>query len=255
MSPCYDITLNPMIAPFVVDLRSVLGKDLAGLYLYGSSVSGGFDDGVSDVDLVAVVEPAVEELDIPALEAVHGRVAYRDPRWVDRLEIVYVARATVGGIVGRDRVAVISPAEPFHVSGPASDWLQNWYLVRETGVALLGPPPTALFRPISKADFLGAVRAYLQYLRGADALGYAVLSACRALCTLETRNACSKQEGAAWARDHLPEWAWLVDVALADRLSGGKRGFKEARTRVEARRFLNLAAALVPPQANPSGSR
>jgi hypothetical protein len=159
---------------------------------------------------------------------------------VDRLEIVYVAQMAVRRPVGRDHVAVISPGEPFHVTGPASDWLQNWYLVRETGVAIVGPPAAEVIAPVSRAAFLGALRAYLDYLRGTDSLGYAVLSACRGVRTLKTGRPCSKQEGALWARERMPEWAWLIDAALTDRLSPGQTGFDDPRARAAARRFVEL---------------
>jgi len=52
-------------------IRGVLGDDLVGLYLYGSAVSGGFDAGVSDLDLAAVTGPEVEALDLAGLERLH----------------------------------------------------------------------------------------------------------------------------------------------------------------------------------------
>lgn len=238
----YDPGLRPILEPLAHDLRAVLGDGLVGLYLYGSAVSGGFDPGVSDVDLVAVTERMVEDLDLTELESVHRRVVERDPSWLDRLEIVYVARNTLAGPIGQDPVAVISPGEPLHITGPASDWLQNWYLVRETGVTLEGPPPKDLIVPLAWTDYLVAVKAYLAYLRSSDPSSYAVLSACRALHTIETGAPCTKQEGAAWVRKRLPEWAWLIDLALKDRRTRGQSGFDAGLTRVAARRFVELAA-------------
>ena len=242
MSGSYDPALRPVLAPLTNDLREVLGDELVGLYLYGSAVSGGFDTDVSDLDLLAVTEPAVEDLDLARLNAVHRRVVERDPGWQDRLEVVYVARSTLADLVGQDPVAVISPGEPFHVTGPASDWLQNWYLVRETGVALTGPPAKDVIVAISRADYLSAIRAYLGYLRSAEPSSYGVLSACRALCTLEAATPCSKQEAAAWMRDRRREWAWLIDAALEDRRSRGNSGFVADPTASAARQFVELVA-------------
>jgi len=230
--------LRPVLEPLTRDLRAVLGEDLVGLYLYGSAVSGGFEPGVSDLDLVAVTRQRVDALDLAGLDRVHRAVVERDPTWADRLEIVYVAQGTLAGPIGDDPVAVISPGEPFHLSGPASDWLQNWYLVRETAVALVGPA-AAPITPITRAEFLAAVRSYLEYLRGVDSLGYAVLSACRCARTLETGEPGSKLEGAAWARDRMPQWSWLIDAAIADRRSQGQGGFDDAETQSAARRFVD----------------
>ena len=254
----YDPALDQVLSPLVTALRDVLGDDLIGLYLYGSAVSGGFDPGVSDLDLVAITRRPVGDLDLSGLDRVHRKVVDRDLGWSDRLEIVYVARGTLAGGAGsRDPLAVISPGEPFHVTGPASDWLQNWYLARETGISLFGPPAAEVMPRVSRADFLAAVSRYLEYLRGHGALPYAVLSACRAVRTLETGIQCSKQEGAAWVRERMPEWAWLIDAALACRLSGGAVGFDDARTREAAGRFVDLLAVTAQRSttlATPSGT-
>lgn len=168
--------------------------------------------------------------------------AGRDPSWIDRLEIVYVAHSTVVASIGQDSVAVISHGEPFHLTGPASDWLMNWYLVRETGVAVSGPPAIEVFAPTTGEQFLEAVRAYVEYLRDAKSLGYAVLSTCRAFRTLQSGEPCSKQEGATWTKQQMPEWAWLIDLALGDRLSRGG-DFDDELTRSAACRFVELVAA------------
>jgi predicted nucleotidyltransferase len=238
-----DPVLEDVLGPFLSDMRAVLGDGLIGLYLYGSAVTGGFDAGVSDLDLVAVTRGNVTELELSGLDKVHRKVIERDHAWADRLEIVYVARRTLSnGLASRDRLAVISPGEPFHVTGPASDWTQNWYLVRETGIALFGPSPSWVMPPISHADFLAAVGRYLDYLRNKPSLGYAVLSACRAVRTIQTGNQCSKQEGAVWVREQMPEWAWLINRALASRLSRGSVGFDDAQTREAASVFVGLLA-------------
>ena len=243
MPRAYDPVLDQVLAPLLTDLRGLLGDDLIGLYLYGSAVSGGFEPRVSDLDLVAIVRRSVADLDLSGLDRVHRKVVARDPDWSDRLEIVYVARgALAGGAGSPDLLAVISPGEPFHVTGPASGWLQNWYLARETGISLFGPPAPEVMPPVSHADFLAAVSQYLEYLRGQSAPPYAVLSACRAVRTLETGVQCSKLEGAAWMRERMPEWAWLIDAALACRLSGGAVGFDDVRTRKAAGRFVDLLA-------------
>lgn len=241
----YEPELRPVLAPLTNDLRDVLADDLVGLYLYGSAVSGGFDHGVSDIDLVAVTERPVAELDLTELDGVHRRFVERDPSWHDRLEIVYAARSTLSAPTGEDRIAVISPGEPFHLTGPASDWLQNWYLVQETGVPLVGPPARQVIAPLSRADYLGAVRAYLGYLRNAGPSSYAVLSACRAVRTLDTGKPCTKQEGAAWAADRYPEWRWLIDAALEDRRLRGKLSFGDREMLEAARTFVELLAESV----------
>jgi predicted nucleotidyltransferase len=240
-----------LLEALVSGITAILGDDLVAVWLFGSSVTGGFDPAVSDIDHVAVTSPNVEAVDLPGLERMHQQLARRHPDWEDRIEVVYVSRGalesfrtSVGGL------AVISPGEPFHVrDDPLSEWLQTWYLVRETGVALYGPSPAEIIPPIARAEFVAAIARYSGELRhrsraGATggAVAYAVLTMCRALLTVELGTTGSKQEAAAWVRERMPDWAWLIDSALECRRSRGTIGFADASSRADAERFIGLIA-------------
>ena len=80
----------PILEPLVTDIRGRLGEDLVGLYLYGSAVTGGFDPGVSDVDLMAVTAREVENLDMAGLEAMHRDLLRHHPDWKDRIDVTYI---------------------------------------------------------------------------------------------------------------------------------------------------------------------
>ena len=242
--------LEPLLEALVSDIRAVLGGDLLGIYLYGSSVSGGFDPGVSDLDLVAVTSAEVEEMNLADLEQMQLDIVRRNPEWTDRLEITYIGWTTLQSFrTSAGLLAVISPGEPFHVVGDVDEWLQNWYLVRETGVTLYGVAAADVIPPIARVEFVAAVVRYADWLRkrnhndlGPGSLAYAVLSLCRALQTVRTGMHCSKQEAAAWARERMPKWAWLIDAALRCRMSRGATGFDDELTRAAAETFIGLLA-------------
>jgi predicted nucleotidyltransferase len=247
-------SVDALLEGLVARIRAVLGDDLVGVYLYGSYVSGGFDPGVSDVDLVVVTSSKPEELDLEGLGRVHDAFVSANPDWNDRLEIVYVSRAALGSFrTSAARLAVISPGEPFHLrEDRVVEWLQNWYLIRETGVVLDGPPAASLVPPIAMAEFVAAAARYAdqisrQSLRDASpgARAYAVVTISRALRTVETQAHASKHEGAAWARERMPEWAWLIDEALRCRLSKGTLGFDDERSRAGAEEFIAEVAARI----------
>ena len=242
--------LEPLLEALVSDIRAVLGGDLLGIYLYGSSVSGGFDPGVSDLDLVAVTSAEVEEMNLADLEQMQLDIVRRNPEWTDRLEITYIGWTTLQSFrTSAGLLAVISPGEPFHVVGDVDEWLQNWYLVRETGVTLYGVAAADVIPPIARVEFVAAVVRYADWLRkrnhndlGPGSLAYAVLSLCRALRTVCTGSPCSKQEGAAWARERMPKWVWLIDAALRCRMLRGATGFDDELTRAAAETFIGLLA-------------
>ena len=240
---------DAILKTLVAEIGDVLGDDLVGIYLYGSYVSGGFDPGVSDLDLVAVSAPRVEAIDLGGLERMHRNIERRYPEWRDRIEVVYIGRAALRTFrTSRGPLAVISPGEPFHLRRePPVAWLQNWYLVRETGVTLHGLAPAAIVPPIAWTEFVAATVRYAEELRGrslgesgAGSLAYTVLTLCRALRTVRMQALGSKQEAAAWARERMPDWAWLIDATLRHRLSRGTTGFDDERMRAAAQRLIGL---------------
>ncbi len=70
----------------------MLGDGLVGLYLYGSMVTGDFDDHISDVDLLAVITAPLNEDEFRRLDAVHRSVEQHHPEWSDRIEIAYPSK-------------------------------------------------------------------------------------------------------------------------------------------------------------------
>lgn len=129
---------------------------------------------------------------------------------------------------------MISPGEPFHARDGVELWLQNFYLARQTGVALVGPHPTRTVPQIEWDEFIASTIRYADEVGArvrsddpAGSLAYDILTLCRALCTVSSDSTCSKSDGAVWVRSRMPEWAWLIDAAGEARLSGGRSGLPE----------------------------
>ena len=245
---------DAFLEDLVSRIHRELGDGLVAVYLYGSYVSGGFDPGVSDLDLVAVTGADAGDLDLAGLDRVHRDVVSREPEWDDRLEIVYVGRAALQAFrTTEGPLAVISPGEPFHLrSDRLTDWVQNWYLVRETGVTLYGPPAADIVPAIEWSEFVAATARYAGEISArnladasAQTLAYEVLTMCRAFMTVHTQTHPTKQDAAAWTQEQLPDWAWLIDVALRCRLSRGTVGFDDDESRAAAAEFVALIARSV----------
>jgi hypothetical protein len=245
------VTTDHLPAAFIEELttglKSALEPDLVAVYLYGSAVSGGFDAGVSDVDLVVVIERDLDADAIARIESFHTQTVDRHPEWQDRLELVYLRRATLAQFRAGGAICVISPGEPFHLRDGIELWLQNFYLVREMGVTLVGPGPTVTIPEISWQEFLAATTRYAEEVRVRSlhdatpgSRAYNVLTMCRALCTVRSNRPCSKQEGAAWVRTEMPEWAYLIDAAECCRLSRGRTGFTDSETVRAAERLIAI---------------
>lgn len=219
--------MNDLLDDLLAGMRGVLGERLIGVYLYGSLVAGGFDDALSDVDLLAVTAGDIDVGELDALRVMHDRFVRDRPRWDDRIEVAYLSVAALRTFKERtSRIGIISPGEPLHFKEAGRDWLMNWYLVRDGGRTLHGPPPEELIPSVSKAEFVESVRDHargwgdgIDRMRGRGPLSYVILTLCRTLYTHETGEHVSKEGAAAWARRDLPEWADLIGEALLWRVT------------------------------------
>jgi hypothetical protein len=169
-----------------------------------------------------------DEARLRDLERVHVEFVLCHPEWDDRLDLVYVSASALQTFEVRpSRVAVVSPGEPLHTTQTDELWVVKWYLVREQGIALFGPPPRALVGAVTREAFVASVRAHLrkwpEWLansRQRKFHSYAVLTICRGLHTCTHGEQVSKRQAARWAAREHPEWSTVVRDALVWRDEG-----------------------------------
>lgn len=227
--------LEAIVGPFIDDVRSMLGPELVGVYLYGSAITGGFDPRLSDLDLLVVVESDARLLDLARIEALHHRLAGRHPDWADRLDIAYVGRKTLATFRSGGTVASISHEDALQLYDDADRWLQTWYLVRHADTALLGTPVREVIPPIKRSEFVDAVARdserivrRVQTDQRPGLVAYTLLTLCRVLRALDDGAVISKEEAAAWVADRMPDARWILDETLVVRASGGIQAFSAA---------------------------
>lgn len=245
-------TPYPQVNAFLKDaqatLRATLGDKLVGLYLYGSLMTGGFDDIASDVDLLVATASDLTPAEVEALDRTHTALTTRWPERKDRLEIAYVSLHALRTFkTERSNIGIISPGEPFHVIDAGIDWLMNWYIVLAHGLTLYGPPPADIIEPTSQAEFVDAVKAhmtayrgYIQHITDLPGQAYSILTMCRGLYTTRHGKHTSKKEAAAWAQNQMPEHADLIANALKWRQNWRDKNVDAAASLPETRRFVNL---------------
>jgi predicted nucleotidyltransferase len=252
-----SLTQYPDIDALLGELRdqhqALLGAKLAGLYLFGSLVWGDFDHRSSDIDLLAALAADLDDRELAALGRMHAGFSAAHPHWRNRVEVAYVTQAALRTF--RDQIstiAVISPGEPLHPKAAGRDWLMNWYMVREHGRALAGPPPDALIEPISTAEFVQSIREYAQAWAGRidgardqPSQAYAILTLCRALYTVRHGQQASKLQAARWAAQELPQWAGLIERALEWRAAWRDQIVDAAAVFPETRRFVLFVVELI----------
>ena len=228
-----ETEIEALLGRLTDEIRRNAYEALVGLYVYGSLVAGDFDKNRSDIDLLAVVNTDIEDEFFGRLERMHARFVEDHPAWEDRIEVAYVPAPALWNFrTETGRIAVISPGEPLHLKPGGRDWLLNWYMVRQVGVTLYGPPPHTLIPEISQSEFVETAREHAEWWKGRvyemstpGAQSYAVLTLCRALYTNTHGVQASKKQAALWAKAYLPQWAPLIQQSL-DWL--GERGEEES---------------------------
>jgi hypothetical protein len=248
MQPTPYSHINALLDEIRASMQATLGHKLVGLYLYGSLVTGDFDDSLSDIDLMAATTETIDEADFEALNRIHTGFVANHSEWNDRLEIAYISLQALKTFRAQSsQIGIISPGEPFHFKEAGKDWLMNWYMVREKGITLFGPLPQAIIDPISKNEFIQAVkdnirewREWIYHMTHIGGQAYSILTMCRALYLCRNGEQVSKIRAAEWAGNELPQWKELIQKAVYWRQNWRTADIDPAAIFPETLRFVNF---------------
>lgn len=207
---------------------AVLGERLIGLYLHGSLAGGDFNPRRSDIDFLAVTDGSLTSPVVAQLAAMHAQLAVSGLFWIKKMEGSYIPQNELRRY---DPTHANHPAlrvdGSFDIDHHASDWIIQRAIIRERGIALIGPHPRTLIDPVSPEEIRQAARGILREwwqpmlddpyrLRDREYQAYAVLTMCRSLYTLETGQVTAKSAAAHWAAERLGEtWHGVIQRALA----------------------------------------
>jgi hypothetical protein len=220
--------INAILHELLAGVQAILGDHFVGLYLYGSLASGDFDPHRSDIDFVVVTASEPPDEVLPALEAMHARMAASGSKWAVKLEGAYIPQIALRRYDPAEAPCPYLNEGHFRVGRLGSDWVIQRHVLREQGVVVAGPAPQTLIDPVQPDDLRRAVLGILREwwspmlhnpdprLHGGEYQAYAVLTMCRALYTLQHGIIASKPVAARWAQAALGErWAALIERALA----------------------------------------
>jgi hypothetical protein len=200
-------------------LPVVLGRNLVGVYLYGSLTQRAFDPRRSDVDCIVVTRRDLSDAQFRKLEGWLKQGAESNP-WFARLQMLFLIRDEVLRMDARACLYQFGVLKRGGSDGNPIIWLN----VLESGVVLFGPRPESFVPAITPEILFEALVREVGYLR--EEIGekpssewrdvpsyraYAVLTLCRILYSFEKGAIVSKRRAARWALKHLPgEWHGLV---------------------------------------------
>jgi Domain of unknown function (DUF4111) len=171
--------------------------ELDAVYLLGSGALGAYEEGRSDVDVVAVT---ARSLSLDERRA-FAEAAEAIPCPARKLELVVYPRGSETWEINLNTGEHVSfdPAEE-----PAFWFVLDRAIAEQHAVSLLGPAWGESFPPVPTEAVLEALGQALDWQEQEDPLGRSsVLNACRAWCWLETGRWVAKQEAAQWLRDRV----------------------------------------------------
>jgi Domain of unknown function (DUF4111)/Nucleotidyltransferase domain len=171
--------------------------ELDAVYLLGSAALGAYEQGRSDVDVVAVTSRSLSPGERRAL----AEAAEAVPCPARKLELVVYPR-------GSDTWEInLNTGE--HVSFDTADEPAFWFVLdraiaEQHALPLVGPPWRESFPPVEREAVLEALEEALDWQEHEDSVGgSSALNACRAWCWLETGRWVAKPEAAQWLRDRV----------------------------------------------------
>lgn len=230
-SPIVRREIGRIIDPLLAGLHAILGEAFVGFYLEGSLALGDFDDA-SDIDYVAVTRAPIDESLFDRLRTLHDELSQVDSRLALDLEGSYVSPEILRHI-RHDAVKVPNlergPGERLKWAPLWASWIIHQSILRQAGIALVGPPAADVIDPIEPGDLKSATGAILEEWGGAILAEpvlaaqpgyqpYIVLTVCRLLYTIEWGRVTSKRQAAEWAATTGDErWRSLIRTAWVER--------------------------------------
>lgn len=226
--------LPSVLSEFVAGVENELAENLVGAYLVGSLATGDFDLD-SDVDFLVVTKDELTDEAVRSLQAMHVRIHGLGCYPAQHLEGSYISL----GLLYQSEVVGVQPlwyldngSKTLERSVHDNKWHVRWVL-RERGIALVGPTGMSLLGPIPVEamraevvatihrvadDFAAEIDRPLTFYNSRFGQSFTVLSCCRRLQTLQTGTVQSKLAGMKWAKQTLdPAWAGLIQRAWEER--------------------------------------
>jgi hypothetical protein len=215
--------VSALLNELTARLPVILGRNLVGIYLYGSLTQRAFDPRRSDVDLIVVTRRDLSDAQFRRLGAWLACAGESNP-WATRLQMIFLIRDEV---LTMDSKACLYQFGKLNRGGSDGNPI-IWMNVLESGVVLYGPRPETFVPRITSEILFEALVREVGYLREEivekpsgewrdvpSYRAYAVLTLCRILYSHEHGTIVSKKRAANWALRDLPErWHEIIVLAL-----------------------------------------
>src|SRR6266498_35334 len=231
ISPTPYPEVSEILDVLLSNVKEILQDQFVGIYLFGSLANGDFDD-YSDIDVLIITAREISDHKFDLLKEMHERIQKIDSPWAIQLEVSYIP---INALRRYDPNNNQHPhldrgtGEKLHVMKHDADWVVQRHILRERGIALVGPEPKTMIDFVSADDLRKAMQPILfewyasllkepNPFRSRGQQSFNVLSLCRILYTLQMGEVVSKVAATRWAKEVLnSRWIPLIDRALIGR--------------------------------------
>jgi len=257
MSATIPVSVQPVLDAYIRLTSEAVPGFLAGFYLHGSLALNAFNPQHSDIDFITVASRPCAPSDISRLDAIHQTLAQTYPQWP--MEGCYLQWQYLG------RFEDTIPPHPyyhdgiFHSSGYHDLNAVTWWVLKNRGIALVGPAPGELNISVDWDDLIGKMHDNLNtyWARFTDTpkrmalllsdygIHWTVLGVLRQFYTFREHDITSKSGAGIYALRHTPKrWHQLIQEALNIRAGTGGSYYRSRIVRaLVARAFLKYVIA------------
>lgn len=237
MKPTPYKDINQILSLLKNGLVETLDENLVGIYLTGSLTYGDFDSGSSDIDFLVVMKHTLSHDQRVKVKALHKKIGEAYPLWRKRIEGSYITIKMLSNITPpKDKRPYIN-ADKMWSFVFGNEWIINLFALYQKGIALYGPSPKEIMKPVRvslvrKASEKNLIDEWVpkltqqQPFNSADydtnhLQAYAVLTMCRILYTASNNLVVSKKVAAAWVKQTYGN-RWKSLIEKAERWEHGK---------------------------------
>ena len=223
-SPTPYSDVNEVLQTLVRGFVDIFGKNLVGVYLFGSLSYGDFNPNRSDIDLMVILNNPASQRKLEVMEWLH--VDTVNEKWLERIEISYTPREMLHNVLPPEQPRPYFGEGVFYPEAHyGNEWIINLYLLYQHGIALIGPAFRTLIDPIPIVEVQKAcirdlfrewepkLAADPDWLNNSHYQSYLVLNLCRILYTVMRGATGSKKVSAQWVKSEFGEWRDLIETA------------------------------------------
>jgi len=201
------------LAAYAEQVASLLGDGLVGIYLHGSLARGCFHPATSDVDIIVVSEAPCSDTALAQVLLAYRRAAIP-------LDVTFATRSQIQRNETPAPIdCLVKMGKVFRQSEGSQDFIINRQDTYESGIALVGPRPRDVVKPVPWQTLAKALECLFPVVL--PRFKNPVLMVCRICHAFAKHVLCSKTAAGEWALEEFNQrWRPLIQSALRDYAEG-----------------------------------